>query len=80
MNGKQLAERMRLRRPALKVLFTSGYTDHTIIRDGRIIRDVFFLAKPYRRPQLARMVRRSLDAPPVAFVPSLPKTPQVAEE
>src|SRR5258706_12270283 len=70
MNGKQLAERMRLRRPALKVLFTSGYTDHTIIRDGRIIRDVFFLAKPYRRPQLARMVRRSLDAPPVAFVPS----------
>jgi PAS domain S-box-containing protein len=80
MNGKQLAERMRLRRPALRVLFTSGYTDHTIIRDGRIIRDVFFLAKPYRRPQLARMVRRSLDAPPVAFVSSQPRTPQVAEE
>jgi PAS domain S-box-containing protein len=75
MNGKQLAERMRLRRPSLKVLFTSGYTDHTIIRDGRIVRDVFFLSKPYRRPQLARMVRRSLDAPPVAFViPSQPKS------
>jgi PAS domain S-box-containing protein len=70
MNGKQLAERMRLRRPSLRVLFTSGYTDHTIIRDGRIMRDVFFLSKPYRRPQLARMVRRSLDAPPVAFVAS----------
>ncbi len=75
MNGKQLAERMRLRRPALRVLFTSGYTDHTIIRDGRIMRDVFFLSKPYRRPQLARMVRRGLDAPPVAFVvPSQPKS------
>jgi len=75
MNGKQLAERMRLRRPSLRVLFTSGYTDHTIIRDGRIMRDVFFLSKPYRRPQLARMVRRSLDAPPVAFVvPSQPKS------
>jgi PAS domain S-box-containing protein len=74
MNGKRLAERMRLRRPSLRVLFTSGYTDHTIIRDGRILRDVFFLSKPYRRPQLARMVRRSLDAPPVAFVPSQPKT------
>jgi PAS domain S-box-containing protein len=75
MNGKQLAERMRLRRPALRVLFTSGYTDHTIIRDGRIMRDVFFLSKPYRRPQLARMVRRSLDAPPVAFIlPSQPKS------
>jgi PAS domain S-box-containing protein len=75
MNGKQLAERMRLRRPALRVLFTSGYTDHTIIRDGRIVRDVFFLPKPYRRPQLARMVRRSLDAPPVAFVSGQLKTP-----
>ncbi len=75
MNGKQLAERMRLRRPSLRVLFTSGYTDHTIIRDGRIMRDVFFLSKPYRRPQLARMVRRSLDAPLVAFVvPSQPKS------
>jgi PAS domain S-box-containing protein len=74
MNGKQLAERMRLRRPSLRVLFTSGYTDHTIIRDGRILRDVFFLSKPYRRPQLARMVRRSLDAPPVAFVAGQPKT------
>ena len=75
INGKQLAERMRLRRPSLRVLFTSGYTDHTIIRDGRIMRDVFFLSKPYRRPQLARMVRRSLDAPPVAFVvPSQPKS------
>jgi hypothetical protein len=39
------------------------------------MRDVFFLSKPYRRPQLARMVRRSLDAPPVAFiVPSQPKS------
>jgi len=74
MNGKQLAERMRLRRPSLRVLFTSGYTDDTIIRDGRILRDVFFLSKPYRRPRLARMVRRSLDAPPVAFVHGQPKT------
>jgi PAS domain S-box-containing protein len=74
MNGKRLAERMRLRRPSLRVLFTSGYTDDTIIQDGRILRDVFFLSKPYRRPQLARMVRRSLDAPPVAFVQGKPKT------
>src|SRR6202048_2646149 len=75
LNGKQLAERMRLRRPSLRVLFTSGYTDHTIIRDGRIMRDVFFLSKPYRRPQLAWRVRRSLAAPPVSFVgPSHPKS------
>jgi PAS domain S-box-containing protein len=65
MNGKQLAERMRLRWPSLRVLLTSGYTDHSIIRDGRLVPDVFFLPKPYRRPQLARMLRRCLDAPVV---------------
>jgi len=65
MNGKQLAERMRLRWPSLRVLLTSGYTDHTIIRDGRLVPDFFFLPKPYRRPQLARMLRRCLDAPVV---------------
>jgi PAS domain S-box-containing protein len=65
MNGKQLAERMRLRWPSLRVLLTSGYTDHTIIRDGRLVPDFFFLPKPYRKPQLARMLRRCLDAPVV---------------
>jgi CheY-like chemotaxis protein len=72
MNGKQLAERMRLRWPSLRVLLTSGYTDHTIIRDGRLVPDFFFLPKPYRRPQLARMLRRCLDAP---VVPSPPRNP-----
>jgi RNase adaptor protein for sRNA GlmZ degradation len=54
------------------VLLTSGYTDHSIIRDGRLVPDVFFLPKPYRRPQLARMLRRCLDAPVV--VPSQPRS------
>jgi PAS domain S-box-containing protein len=75
MNGKQLAERMRLRWPALRVLLTSGYTDHTIIRDGRLVPDFFFLPKPYRRPQLARMMRRCLDAPVV--VSSQSSNPEV---
>jgi PAS domain S-box-containing protein len=71
MNGKQLAERMRLRWPSLKVLLTSGYTDHTIVRDGRLVPDLFFLPKPYRRPQLARMLRRCLDAPVIVPGPVL---------
>src|SRR6266566_4074204 len=73
MNGKQLAERMRLRWPSLRVLLTSGYTDHTIIRDGRLVPDFFFLPKPYRRPQLARMLRRCLDAP-IVVATSPPRT------
>jgi PAS domain S-box-containing protein len=62
MNGKQLVERIRLQRPSLRVLYTSGYTDNTIIRHGRVAPDVLFLAKPYRRAELARMLRLSLDA------------------
>jgi len=65
MNGKQLAEAVRLQRPSLRVLFTSGYTYNTIIRHGRVVPDVHLLRKPYRRAELARMLRLSLDTPVV---------------
>ncbi len=63
MNGQQLAEAARRRRPALRLLFTSGYTEHAIVRLGRLDPDVPLLAKPYRRRDLARMVRVALAAP-----------------
>jgi PAS domain S-box-containing protein len=63
MNGQQLAERIALQRPSLRVLFTSGYTNNTIVRYGRLMPDVLLLTKPYRRAELARMLRLSLDAP-----------------
>jgi CheY-like chemotaxis protein len=36
MNGKQLADAVRLRQPALKILFTSGYTEDAIVHQGRL--------------------------------------------
>jgi len=62
MNGRQLAEEMANRRPSLKVLFTSGYTENAIIHHGRLDPGVFLLAKPYRKSELARMLRRVLGA------------------
>ena len=48
-------------RPNLKVLFTSGYTENAIIHHGRLDSGVLLLAKPYRKSDMARMIRRALD-------------------
>jgi signal transduction histidine kinase len=60
MNGAQLADAARQRRPALKTLFTSGYTEDAVIHHGRLDDRVLLLAKPYRKPELARMIRIAL--------------------
>jgi PAS domain S-box-containing protein len=60
MNGRQLANEIRNRKPALKVLYTSGYTENAIIHHGRLDAGVLLLAKPYRKSDLALMLRRAL--------------------
>jgi PAS domain S-box-containing protein len=60
MTGRQLAEQVAKRRPGIKVLYTSGYTDNAIVHHGRLDEGVLLLTKPYRKSQLARMVRQAL--------------------
>jgi PAS domain S-box-containing protein len=60
MTGRQLADEVAKRRPGIKVLYTSGYTDNAIVHQGRLDRGVLLLTKPYRKSQLANMVRRAL--------------------
>jgi PAS domain S-box-containing protein len=60
MNGRQLADEIEQRRPGLKVLYTSGYTENAIIHHGRLDSGVLLLAKPYRKSDLAGMVRTAL--------------------
>ena len=60
MNGRQLSDAALRRRPSLKVLFTSGYTENTVIHYGRLDAGVLLLAKPYRKSDLARMIRAAL--------------------
>ena len=57
MNGRQLADEALKRRPGLKMLFTSGYTENAIVHHGRLDPGVLLLAKPYRKSELARMIR-----------------------
>jgi PAS domain S-box-containing protein len=60
MNGAQLAHAARQRRPALKTLFTSGYTEDAMVHHGRLDAGVLLLAKPYRKLELAKMIRLAL--------------------
>jgi CheY-like chemotaxis protein len=66
LNGRLLADQALRRRPGLKVLFTSGYTETAIVHHGRLDPGVLLLAKPYRKIDLARMVRKALEAAPPA--------------
>ena len=60
MNGRQLAIEAQTRRPGLKVLYTSGYTENAIVHHGRLDAGVLLLPKPYLSSDLARMIRTAL--------------------
>lgn len=61
MNGGELAEQMVAARPSLRVLFTSGYAYDSLHVQGRATMGAPLLRKPYRKAELARMLRRCLD-------------------
>ncbi len=63
MNGRQLAERFLAERPALKVLYMSGYTDDQVLADAAAPVSGF-LQKPFTPDVLARKVREVLDGTP----------------
>jgi len=61
MNGHELAQEACRRRPALKVLYCSGYAENAILHQGLPDKDVDLLSKPYTRLELARRIRRVLN-------------------
>ena len=62
MNSTFMSGRLIAKRPDMKVLFMSGYTDDTIVRHGVSEAGIAFLQKPFAPPALARKVREVLDA------------------
>ena len=63
VNGRKLADEARRRRPALKVLFTTGYTRNAVVHNGVLDPGVELLGKPFTIEELAAKVREVLDMP-----------------
>ena len=68
MNGKALADEVALRWPAIKIVFMSGFTEGAIVRHGRLDKEVLLLNKPFRKAELAQLVRRAFDGPAALHV------------
>lgn len=64
MSGRALAEEARRRRPALRILFTTGYTRNAIVHNGEVDADALLLSKPFTIDQLAARVRAAIDQGP----------------
>jgi PAS domain S-box-containing protein len=61
MSGRELAETLLDRRPDLKILYMSGYTDDEVLQRGVRGREVGLLRKPFATDELVRRVRTALD-------------------
>jgi two-component system, cell cycle sensor histidine kinase and response regulator CckA len=61
MSGKQLVQSLLELRPGLKILYTSGYTDDSIVHHGFLEEGTPFLQKPFNMEALTRKVREVLD-------------------
>ena len=60
--GRALAAKALKMRPSLKVLFVSGYFEGSLVEKEQLETDVQFLAKPYRKKQLAQKIEEVLAA------------------
>jgi two-component system, cell cycle sensor histidine kinase and response regulator CckA len=61
VSGRELAAQLLKRRPTLKVLYMSGYTDNAIVNSALLEKEVAFLQKPFTPAALAQKVRDVLE-------------------
>jgi len=61
ISGKEVADRLQELRPAIRVLFMSGYTDEAIVQHGVLDATVEFIQKPFTWFGLTRKVRDVLN-------------------
>ncbi len=66
MSGPAVAEALRALRPAIRVLYMSGYPDEAIVRTGVLEEGKPFLQKPFTPMQLSKKIREVLDEPETA--------------
>ena len=61
ISGQQLARQLLAEKPALKVVYTSGYNAEIAGKELKLTDGVNYLAKPYELERLFRTVRAALD-------------------
>jgi PAS domain S-box-containing protein len=82
MKSPEMARKAQERLPGLAVLFTSGYTENSIVHGGRLDEGVELLSKPYTREALARRLRQVLatqaqrNGASTTVAPSAPAAPR----
>jgi PAS domain S-box-containing protein len=62
MNGRQLRDEARHRRPGLKVLLTTGYIRDSAMQPGRLEPGVTLINKPFSFADLTKIIREALDS------------------
>jgi two-component system cell cycle sensor histidine kinase/response regulator CckA len=60
MNGRELAEQLRLQRPEMRVLYMSGYADRPLVKEIMDDQGATFLPKPFTVESLVEKVRAVL--------------------
>ncbi|MGO9639781.1 MAG: PAS domain S-box protein [Candidatus Acidiferrales bacterium] len=60
MTGRELAQRLAEKRPEVKIVFMSGYTEYATSHQGSVGENETLLTKPFTRVTLARTVRDAL--------------------
>jgi PAS domain S-box-containing protein len=61
--GPELARTLTAKRPGLRVIYMSGFTDEVVVRSGTLRPDATFLQKPFTLAELEQAVRVLLEAP-----------------
>jgi len=61
LNGRQMADAAREKRPALKVLFITGYAENAAISNGHLHPGMHVMTKPFAMDQLALRIKSIMD-------------------
>jgi len=64
MSGRELAERLAVKRPEIKAIFMSGYTDDAVVHHGVSSASMAFIQKPLMPDRLLSKLREVLGTPP----------------
>ena len=64
LSGPEVAARLVVERPDMRVLFMSGYTDSAIVEHGALAPGTHFIGKPFNVSDLLAKVRSTLDGAP----------------